>query len=82
MARTGTGAGTSDSCSRRTALAAKVSDGTDKPKRGYVGHEPHPGACAAGANYMEAMSFSTRSSTARNGSLHKTVRCAWSLSFR
>src|SRR5690606_29099102 len=30
----------------------------------------------------EAMSFSTRSSWARNGSLHSTVRWAWSLSFR
>ena len=29
-----------------------------------------------------AMSFSTRSSWALNGSLHSTVRCAWSLSFR
>lgn len=31
---------------------------------------------------MPAMSFSTRSSTALNGSLHNTVRCAWSLSLR
>ena len=31
---------------------------------------------------MEAMSFSTRSSTDRNGSLHSTVRCAWSFSLR
>ena len=28
------------------------------------------------------MSRSTRSSTERNGSLHRTVRCAWSLSLR
>jgi hypothetical protein len=32
--------------------------------------------------YIEAMSLSTRSSNARNGSLHSTVRCAWSLSLR
>ncbi len=32
--------------------------------------------------YMLAMSRLTRSSTARNGSLHSTVRCAWSLSLR
>jgi hypothetical protein len=31
---------------------------------------------------MLAMSFSTRSSTDRNGSLHSTVRWAWSFSFR
>ena len=31
---------------------------------------------------MLAMSFSTRSSTERNGSLHSTVRWAWSLSLR
>src|SRR5438270_325194 len=31
---------------------------------------------------MLAISFSTRSSTERNGSLHSTVRWAWSLSFR
>ena len=30
----------------------------------------------------EAMSFSTRSSCARNGSLHRTVRWAWSFSLR
>ncbi len=33
-------------------------------------------------HHMCAMSCSTRSSTLRNGSLHRTVRCAWSLSFR
>ena len=32
--------------------------------------------------HIEAMSLSTRSSTALNGSLHSTVRCAWSLSLR
>src|SRR5580704_12278442 len=32
--------------------------------------------------YMPAMSFSTRSSTERNGSLHSTVRWAWSFSLR
>src|ERR1700737_1480811 len=31
---------------------------------------------------MLAISRLTRSSTARNGSLHSTVRCAWSLSLR
>ena len=31
---------------------------------------------------MLAMSLSTRSSTALNGSLHSTVRWAWSLSLR
>jgi hypothetical protein len=34
------------------------------------------------AGHIPAMSFSTRSSTERNGSLHSTVRCAWSFSFR
>ncbi|SKT86877.1 Uncharacterised protein [Mycobacteroides abscessus subsp. abscessus] len=33
-------------------------------------------------DYMLAMRRSTRSSTDRNGSLHSTVRCAWSLSLR
>src|SRR5271166_5997576 len=33
-------------------------------------------------DYMPAMSFSTRSSTERNGSLHSTVRWAWSFSLR
>src|SRR5262249_29713236 len=32
--------------------------------------------------YNEAMSRSTRSSRDLNGSLHKTVRCAWSFSLR
>src|SRR6266567_3058235 len=32
--------------------------------------------------YIPAMSFSTRSSTERNGSLHSTVRWAWSFSLR
>ena len=32
--------------------------------------------------HMQAMSFSTRSSTDLNGSLHSTVRWAWSLSLR
>ena len=32
--------------------------------------------------YSEAISFSTRSSRDLNGSLHSTVRCAWSFSFR
>src|SRR5208282_3358046 len=32
--------------------------------------------------HMLAMSLSTRSSTERNGSLHSTVRWAWSFSFR
>jgi hypothetical protein len=40
-----------------------------------------PGGSRA-AGYMWAMSCSTRSSTERNGSLHSTVRWAWSLSFR
>ena len=39
---------------------------------------PEGGHCS----YKEAMSFSTRSSRDRNGSLQSTVRCAWSLSFR
>src|SRR3984885_12401648 len=34
------------------------------------------------AGYIPAMSFSTRSSTERKGSLHRTVRWAWSFSFR
>ena len=33
-------------------------------------------------HHMWAISCSTRSSTLRNGSLHSTVRCAWSFSFR
>ena len=33
-------------------------------------------------SYMPAISFSTRSSTLRNGSLQSTVRAAWSLSLR
>jgi hypothetical protein len=33
-------------------------------------------------DHSEAMSFSTRSSWALNGSLQSTVRWAWSLSFR
>jgi hypothetical protein len=33
-------------------------------------------------HHMWAMSCSTRSSTERNGSLHNTVRWAWSFSFR
>src|ERR1017187_4451764 len=37
---------------------------------------------AAPAGHMPAISFSTRSSTERNGSLHRTVRWAWSFSFR
>ena len=41
-----------------------------------------PGGHDSGGRYMPAMSFSTRSSTERNGSLHSTVRCAWSFSFR
>lgn len=32
--------------------------------------------------YIPAISFSTLSSTERNGSLHNTVRWAWSLSLR
>ena len=35
-----------------------------------------------GPSTCEAMSLSTRSSTALNGSLHRTVRWAWSLSLR
>ena len=37
----------------------------------------YPAGC-----HREAMSFSTRSSWDLNGSLHSTVRCDWSLSFR
>ena len=44
---------------------------------------PHPPALSVPeVPYMEAMSLSTRSSTALNGSLQSTVRWAWSLSFR
>src|SRR5882757_230190 len=32
--------------------------------------------------HIPAINFSTRSSTLRNGSLHNTVRCAWSFSLR
>ena len=39
----------------------------------------HPGRLRA---YKLAMRRSTRSSRDLNGSLHRTVRCAWSLSFR
>ncbi|SKV24380.1 Uncharacterised protein [Mycobacteroides abscessus subsp. abscessus] len=39
-------------------------------------------ASGARGDYMLAMRRSTRSSTDRNGSLHSTVRCAWSLSLR
>ena len=37
---------------------------------------------AVARRHMPAMSFSTRSSTERNGSLHSTVRWAWSFSLR
>ncbi len=37
---------------------------------------------AQGQSHNDAMSRSTRSSRDLNGSLHNTVRCAWSLSFR
>ncbi len=37
---------------------------------------------SSAAGHMWAMSCSTRSSTERNGSLHSTVRWAWSFSFR
>jgi hypothetical protein len=36
----------------------------------------------ADVSYSDAMRRSTRSSWDLNGSLHRTVRCAWSLSFR
>src|ERR1017187_7340538 len=35
-----------------------------------------PGSFPITVRYMPAISFSTRSSTDRNGSLHRTVRCA------
>ena len=41
-----------------------------------------PAAAAKVGSYMPAINFSTRSSTLRKGSLHSTVRAAWSLSFR
>src|SRR5882757_2092098 len=44
----------------------------------YVSGRRYPDAFA----YIPAISFSTRSSTERNGSLHNTVRWAWSLSLR
>src|SRR6202042_234708 len=47
---------------------------------------PVPGPSAPAGpgdgDYMPAISFSTRSSTERNGSLQSTVRWAWSFSFR
>ena len=46
--------------------------------RGSVGAEPP----CSGAGHMLSISRSTRASTAANGSLHSTVRCAWSFSFR
>ena len=42
----------------------------------------HGRQAASGSVQSEAMSFSTRSSRLRNGSLHSTVRWAWSLSLR
>ena len=36
----------------------------------------------AGGGYRLAISFSTRSSRDLKGSLHRTVRCAWSFSLR
>ncbi len=42
-------------------------------------HAMHDGRRPA---HMLAISRLTRSSTDRNGSLHSTVRCAWSLSLR
>jgi hypothetical protein len=38
--------------------------------------------CILKGAHMPAMSLATRSSADRNGSLHSTVRCAWSLSLR
>jgi hypothetical protein len=58
-----------------------VQDG-DVPRQTRV---PSAGWLTSGgsrAAYIWAMSCSTRSSTERKGSLHSTVRCAWSFSFR
>ena len=44
--------------------------------------DPPSGAAADAGGHIEAMSLSTRSSTAANGSLHSTVRCAWSFTLR
>ncbi len=61
----------------RTRGAAEQQKLTHGP--GAAGLTP---AEPAAARYMLAISRLTRSSTARNGSLHNTVRCAWSLSLR
>jgi ABC-2 type transport system permease protein len=41
-----------------------------------------PATWSAAPDHIDAMSLSTRSSWARKGSLHRTVRWAWSLSLR
>lgn len=41
-----------------------------------VTRRPYPALRELRSTYMPAISFSTRSSTLRNGSLHKTVRAA------
>ena len=51
--------------------------------RGRVGFD-HENSQGSGGRrrQSDAMSFSTRSSRDLNGSLHNTVRCAWSFSFK
>jgi serine/threonine protein kinase len=60
------------------ALADRIEELVATP---IPGPRALPASCP-GALHMLAMSRSTRSSTDRNGSLHSTVRCAWSFSFR
>ena len=64
-----------------TELDTAIGDGDhagDDLGHGVLGVGRH----SAPSGHREAMSFSTRSSRALKGSLHRTVRCAWSLSFR
>ena len=53
-----------------------------RPGRAACGEQSTMARAARDVSYMCAISCSTRSSLARNGSLQSTVRCAWSFSFR
>ncbi len=57
-------------------LAGRMAAGSGAAIRRDAGRE------SAVRRHMWAISCSTRSSTLRNGSLHSTVRCAWSFSLR
>ncbi len=56
--------------------------GVDALQTGPLLEQPVTVAVRNVGTYNEAMSFSTRSSRERKGSLQRTVRWAWSLSFR